>query len=86
MIVCLSEASISKEGYIQKEIRFALDKAEEKPEGTIFIIPLRLEECKVPNRLKKWQYVDLYSKRGYEKLMKAIAIRAEKLGRDLPEV
>src|SRR5690606_23764285 len=41
VIVCLSQNSISKEGYIQKEIKHALDVADEKPEGTIFIIPLK---------------------------------------------
>jgi len=37
---------VTKEGYIQKELRRVLDIALEKPEETIFIIPLRLEECK----------------------------------------
>src|SRR4026208_1807428 len=39
IIVCLSKSSVDKEGYVQKEISFALDKALEKPQGTIFIIP-----------------------------------------------
>src|SRR2546426_12139822 len=43
VVVCLSRSSITKEGYVQKEIRFALDVAAEKPEGTIFVIPVRLE-------------------------------------------
>src|SRR5215510_12218438 len=34
VIVCLSRASITKTGYIQKELKFALDAAEEQPEGT----------------------------------------------------
>jgi len=39
VVVFLSNSSTTKEGYIQKEIRFALDIADEKPEGTIFLIP-----------------------------------------------
>src|SRR6185503_17267834 len=35
IVVCLSKNSVDKEGYVQKEISFALDKALEKPEGTI---------------------------------------------------
>ncbi len=54
VIVCLSNSSITKEGYIQKEIRFALDVAEEKPEGTIFLIPARLEDCSVPDSNKSF--------------------------------
>jgi hypothetical protein len=38
VIVCLSEGSVSKEGYFQSEIALALDVASEKPEGTIFLI------------------------------------------------
>jgi hypothetical protein len=33
IIVCLSKASINKEGFVQREIRVALDVADEKPEG-----------------------------------------------------
>ena len=43
ILVCLSHSSVEKEGYIQKEIKFALDVADEKPEGTIFIIPIKLD-------------------------------------------
>ena len=60
VIVCLSNNSVTKEGYIQKELRKVLDVADEKPEGTIFIIPVRLDDCPVPRRLKKWQYVDYF--------------------------
>src|SRR6266851_829335 len=56
VVVCLSAESVGKTGYVQKEIAFALDAAEERPEGTIFVIPARLEECAVPERLRKWQW------------------------------
>jgi TIR domain-containing protein len=68
--VCLSQRAITREGYMQKEIRFALDVAEEKPEGTIFIIPVRLElEVEVPNRLRKWQWANLFQDDGYQRLI-----------------
>ena len=37
--VCLSGSSISKSGYVQREIKQALDIADEQPEGATFIIP-----------------------------------------------
>lgn len=79
-IVCLSNNSISKSGYVQKEIKFALDVADEKAEGTIFLIPLKLEECTVPERLGNWQWVNYFEEKGYEKLVKALQIRALELG------
>jgi hypothetical protein len=77
VIVCLSNDSITKAGYVQKEIRQALDVADEQPEGTIFIIPVKLEECDVPKRLSRWQWVNLYSENGYQRLLRSLNIRAE---------
>ena len=79
VIVCLSKSSISKRGYVQKEIKFALDTAEEHPEDIIFLIPLRLEECVVPDRLARWQWVDIYSEKGYDRLLSALRARAVNL-------
>ncbi len=83
VIVCLSERSINKEGYVQREIKFALDVADEKPEGTIFIIPARLEECRVPDRLNMYHWVELFEKDGYERLLRALRMRADKIGATL---
>lgn len=80
IIVCLSKSSVDKEGYVQKEISFALDKALEKPQGTIFIIPAKLEECNVPSRLSHYQWVDLFYEGGYKRLMNSLNVRAARLG------
>ena len=81
VIVCLSNQSVSKEGYIQRELKFALDIAFEKPEGTIFIIPLRLDECELPRRLRSWQYVDYFPadrrKWASQRLLQSLRIRLD---------
>lgn len=77
VVVCLSNKSITKEGYVQKEIKFALDIAEEKPEGAIFLIPARLEDCPVPERLSRWQWVDLYEESGFVQLLRSLKLRAD---------
>ena len=79
VVVCLSKSSTTKEGYIQKEIRFALDVADEKPDGTIFFIPARLEICDVPNRISRFQWVDIFDKLGYSKLKESLRIRMDDL-------
>ena len=84
VLVCLSPSSIKKEGYVQKEIKFALDKAKEKPEGTIFIIPVRLRECDIPKQLRQWQWVDLFEDVGYDRLIRSLTERAKGLGLELP--
>ena len=76
VIVCLSRRSVTKEGFVQKEIKLALDVADEKPEETIFLIPARLEECQTPDRLLKWQWVNLFEDDGYHRLTQALEQRA----------
>jgi hypothetical protein len=83
VIVCLSNNSVTKEGYVQRELKFVLDIALEKPEGTIFIIPLRLDECDLPRRLRSWQYVDYFptaqTQRAYQRLLQSLRIRFDAL-------
>lgn len=79
VIVCLSHSAITKEGYVQKEIKIALDVADEKPEGTIYIIPFKLEECPIPSRLSHLHWVNFFEERGYERLMKSLQARAAEI-------
>lgn len=84
IIVFLSKRSVTKEGYVQKEMRVALDAADEKPEGAIFVIPVRLDDCQVPSSLADFHWVDYFEVNSYEKIMRALTARAEQLGLDLP--
>jgi hypothetical protein len=85
VLVCLSRNSVDRSGYAQKEIKLALDVADEQPEGSIFVIPVQLEECNIPDRLREQHWVNLFAARGYERLVKALRYRADQLGRVLPE-
>jgi hypothetical protein len=78
VLVCLSKSSITKQGFVQKEIKFALDVADEKPPGTIYIIPARLEECEIPERLSKWHCVDFFKTNEFRKLIEAIRVSSER--------
>ena len=80
ILVCLSSRSVRKEGYIQKEIKLALDIAEEKPDGTIFIIPVKLDSCEIPLRLQIWQYVDWGNVDAYDNVLRALRARAAECG------
>jgi hypothetical protein len=80
VLVCLSHRSISKAGYVQKEIKYALDLADEQPEGAIFIIPVKLDDCEIPERLRRWQWVEISVDGGFEKLIQSLKHRAKTLG------
>ena len=79
VLVCLSRRAINKSGYVQKEIAFALDVAEEQPEEANFIIPGKLEECDAPQRLQHRQWVNLFEDNGYNKLTRALNYRASQI-------
>lgn len=79
IIICLSSTSVKKEGYVNVEILNALDIAKEKPEGTIFIIPVRLDECDVPYRFRNIQWTNLFAKNGYEKICDSLNERLNDL-------
>jgi len=85
-IVCLTRNSVNREGFVQKEIRIALDVADEKPEGTIYLIPARFEDCPVPERLSRWQWVNTYEENGYRKLYRSLELRGPDARVDLRRV
>lgn len=74
VVVCLSK-QFNQAGFRQKEVRLALDTAMEQPEGEIFIIPARLEECDNLESLRKWHWVDLFEDEGYKALVKSLKLR-----------
>jgi DNA-binding response OmpR family regulator len=82
VVVCLSK-QFNQAGYRQKEVRIALDTAMEKPEGEIFIIPARLEECDTLESLRKWHWVDLFEVGGRQRLIQALRVRAASIGAGL---
>ena len=85
VIIFLSSIAVRTEGFFHKELKLALDAATEKPDGTIFIIPIRLDDCDVPERLMPYQYVDYFGDEAhkdsvYSSLIAALKIRGENLG------
>jgi hypothetical protein len=78
IVICLSNNSVDKEGFIQKELRYAREIALEKPDNTLFLIPLRLEICEVPRGLRFFQWVDYFGNdknQNYRDLLESLDIR-----------
>ena len=60
-IALLSNNSVSKVGYVQKELKRALDILDNYPQGEGFVIPVRLDECKPTNEiLTNLHWADLF--------------------------
>ena len=73
-VACLSKNSITKRGFLQKEMKMAWDVWDGKLESDIYLIPARLEECDIPpdERLAQLQWVDLFQRQGMRDLVTAI--------------
>ncbi len=74
ILICLSRSSVEKRGFVQREIRAALRVADELPKGSIFLIPVRLEACEVPDELRHLHWVDLFDPKGYSLVLRALRI------------
>ncbi len=82
VLACVSTAS-QKVGYWNRQIRIAKDISFERPEGDIYIIPLRFDECEVHIRIRDFQYLNMFGKEkddSYLKLIHALNIAAERHG------
>ncbi|MCP4345429.1 MAG: toll/interleukin-1 receptor domain-containing protein [Desulfobacterales bacterium] len=64
-------SSNSKEGFVQKELKIALELLDERSQSQIFIIPVRLDSCTPDNeKLKGLYWIDLFP--SYENGLKKI--------------
>jgi tetratricopeptide (TPR) repeat protein len=71
-IACLSNNSVSKRGYIQKELKEAISTLEQIPDGEIYIIPVRIDDCLVPSTLESRQWLDWSATNSKTNLLKAV--------------
>ncbi len=77
-VVCLSSDSVNKRGWVQRELKKAFDIWKEKLDSDIYLIPVRLDECQVPDNLAGFQWVDLFKADGQERLLQAIRVGLER--------
>lgn len=79
-LALLSSSSVSKRGYVQKELREAMELLDQTPEDVIYVIPARLDECRPSHeKLLDLSWVDLFPEYeiGLRKLLLVIRPRLE---------
>jgi hypothetical protein len=81
-LACLSANSINKRGFLQREIKDALDIWQEKLDSDIYLIPVRLERCDVPENLHDFQWVNIFEKDGWERLLEALEVGLKRQRRE----
>jgi len=76
VLVCLSQSFNQQQGYRHEELKLALDKARLLMNAQVFIIPVRLEKCDMPDSLRHLHRVDLFERGGYKKLIRTLREQA----------
>jgi len=74
-LALISSNSVTKRGYVHKELREALEILDELPESDTFIIPVRIDKSEPSHeRLKELQWVDIFIsyENGLDKLLKVL--------------
>jgi hypothetical protein len=81
-IPLLSSNSVEGRGFVQRELKEALEVLDEFPSNDIFVIPSRLNNCRVfEDKLNELHIVDLFPdwNHGVEKILKAMKIQIESI-------
>jgi len=72
LIICFSRSSVDKTGFVQKEMRLALEQAELRPSSQVYIIPVSLDGCPVPKVLERLHVLDLRAQDASRRILEAI--------------
>jgi hypothetical protein len=77
-LAVLSNNSVTRRGVIQKELKKALDKWEGMLPDDIYIVPLRIDDCPIPELLEDLHVIDWDDGKGKDKLLEAIQVGLER--------
>jgi hypothetical protein len=72
IFVCLSASSVKKRGYLRREIADALERSKEMLANDIFLVPVRLDDCDIPEELQSFQWEDLFRNEALDRIDKAL--------------
>jgi hypothetical protein len=84
VIIFFSNNSITKRGYVQREIKIATSYLEEKLQDDIYIIPIKLDDdARIPDSLSEIQYLNISGNDSLHILKQALDAQRDKLGFEL---
>lgn len=72
IILLLSSRSVSKRGYVQREYKLALQNWETRLATDIYIIPVLIDECEVPDSLGQFQWVRFDDDNVFKAILEAL--------------
>lgn len=86
VILLLSQHSINKRGYVQREMRIALELLEELPPDELFVIPVRLDKTEPRHdKLRQLHWLDFFDDEESALNQLAAAIGIQQMGEGPPK-
>jgi hypothetical protein len=76
-LIFLSSTSLNRDGYLKKEIDIIVDKSNN--DEKFLIIPIKLNDCVIPQQLSKWHWLNFNNMIGMKTLLSALEKHAQQL-------
>lgn len=83
LVLCAAETTI-KDGVYQREINEALRAVDDKRVGTIYLLPIRVENVNLPPEIRRFQYLDKFEPGWRRKLAVALQRAIRERSKPLP--
>lgn len=65
-LVCFSAESMDHRGYFHKEMRIAMDVAQTIPPNVLYIVPIRINHCPIPEVLSRYHVLSAFDNNGWQ--------------------
>ena len=85
-LMFISENSVNRRSYLQRELKMALDIFTEKLIDDIYLIPILLDKVTIPDEIKQFQYVDTNDPNCLKRIAESLNYQTDKLGVTRKEV
>lgn len=72
VMLLFSTRSVQKRGFVQRELKLALEEASNIPPNQVYIMPVRLDDCERPDPIERYHVLDLHESDGPEKLIASV--------------
>lgn len=87
VIAFISSKSFERRGYVQRELKMALDRLAEKLVDDIYLIPVLLDDSiPLPDQLKSLQAIHASDVRSHEQIANAITHQLDQMGSDTQKI
>lgn len=78
VVLLLSSTSVQKRGYVQKEFNLAVEYSKNMLIDDIYIIPILLDDCKIPDHLNRFQWIGIGNENSMVAILESLDLQRKK--------